>query len=42
MPGTRLSSFPTLNLILIITFYGLHYLQIIDEEIEGFLSQVTS
>ena len=41
MPGTRLSYFPTLNLILI-TFYGLHYLQIIDEEIEGFLSQVTS
>lgn len=41
MPDSRLSSFPTLNLTLIITFYGLYYLQITDEEIEGFLSQVT-
>lgn len=41
MPGTRLSSFLTLNLILITTLYGLYYLQIIDEKIEGFLSQVT-
>lgn len=37
MPGTGLGTFLTLNLIVIITLYGIYYLQTTDKKTEVFL-----